>query len=91
MFGASELKKREVIDLKTAEKLGFVEDVEIDVETGLIQSVIVPKREGIFSFIRKKCEYVIPWQNIAAVGKDIILVRTDCLNPDNGEENTIYR
>ena len=91
MFGATELKKREVIDVKTAERLGFVEDVEIDFETGLIQSVIVPKRDGLLSFIRKRREYIIPWQNITAVGKDIILVKTDALNPYSGEENTLYR
>lgn len=91
MFGATELKKREVIDVKTAERLGFVEDVEIDFETGLIQSVIVPKRDGLLSFIHKRREYIIPWQNITAVGKDIILVKTDTLNPYSGEENTLYR
>ena len=77
MFSASELRRHEVVDADSAEKLGFVEDVEIDFETGVIQSIIVPKRDSIFSFIRKRHEYVIPWKDITAVGRDIILVKTN--------------
>ena len=77
MLNATQLRRREVIDIATAERLGYVCDVEIDFKTGLIRSVIVPKRGGLISFFGKKNEYVIPWENIAAIGKDIILVNLD--------------
>ena len=77
MLNASELRRREVINAATAERIGYVYDIEIDFKSGVIQSIIVPKRDGIFSFLGKKREYVIPWENIAAVGKDIILVNVD--------------
>ena len=85
MLNATELRRREVIDIATAERLGYVCDVEIDFKTGLIQSVIVPKRTSLFSIFKKKSEYVIPWENIAAIGKDIILVKLDntCFFPSN--------
>ena len=77
MLNATELRRREVIDIATAERLGYVCDVEIDFKTGLIQSIVVPRRDSFFALLRRKSEFVIPWDNIAAIGKDIILVNVD--------------
>ena len=74
MSGISEFRKRVVIDSQTAEKLGFVSDFEIDLKDGKILSVVVPKRGFLSSFF-KNHSYVIPWENIEAIGKDIILVK----------------
>jgi len=74
-MSASELRKREVVDSFTAERLGFVSDLDIDYETGLIKSIIVPRKRSIFNLFTKNYEYVIPWENIEAMGSDIILVR----------------
>lgn len=75
MMSASELRRREVINADTAERLGYMYDMEIDFESGKIESIIVPKR--CFPFIFRKQEYIIPWENILAVGKDIVLVRLE--------------
>lgn len=74
-MSASELRRREVINADTAERLGYVYDMDIDFENGKIESIIVPKKFLIF----KRHEYVIPWKNIIAIGKDIILVRLETL------------
>ena len=74
MLNISEFRKLEVVNATTAERLGYVCDFEIDFQSGTIKSIIVPKRDGFFSIFRKHREYVIPWDNIAAIGKDIILV-----------------
>ena len=50
MMSASELRRREVINADTAEKLGFVYDMDIDFESGKIDSIIVPKRSFPFFF-----------------------------------------
>ena len=76
MLSASGLGRRVVIDAATAEKLGYVGDIEIDMKTGVIQSVIVPKRDSLLSFF-KRLEYVIPWENITAIGNDVILVNVN--------------
>lgn len=69
-----ELKNKEVININTAEKLGYVADVEIEEKDGSIKSLIVPGRFGIWSKITKK-ELVIPWDMIEVIGKDVILVK----------------
>lgn len=75
MFRGMRLRQREVIDISTAEKLGFVNDVEINEVTGNIESIIVPKRYRFFTHIFGGGELVIPWENIEAVGREIVLVR----------------
>ena len=84
MFRGMRLSQREVIDISTAEKLGFVNDVEINEVTGNIESIIVPKRYRFFTHIFGGGELVIPWENIEAVGREIVLVRLPGGISDNG-------
>ena len=68
-----EFSKREVVNARTAERLGFVTDLDIDYKNGVIHSIIVPKRKNLVNFFKRE-EYVIPWENIVTIGNDIILV-----------------
>ncbi len=72
MFRTDSFKNREVINIDTAERIGVVADVEIDTESGNIKSLIV-KRSGILNMLGR--ELIIPWNSIAVIGKEIILVR----------------
>ena len=80
MVRAYDLKQREVIDINTAERLGYIYDVDIDFEKGKITSVIVPKRHGILRFLSKKNDFIIPWENIVAIGKEVVLVRCESID-----------
>lgn len=75
MFRGTKLRQKEVINIRTAERLGIVNDVEINEATGNIEAIIVPKRGWFFSQFFGVGELIIPWENIEVVGKDIILVR----------------
>lgn len=69
-----ELKNKEVVNICDGCRLGFVSDVEIDLDCGRVVSIIVPTEEKLFSF--KKCDPVrILWCDIEKIGSDIILVR----------------
>lgn len=69
-----ELRELEVINLCGGERLGYVCDLEIDLDCGQILSLIVPIECG-FSPFSKKEEYVIPWNRIECIGEDAILVK----------------
>ncbi len=77
MVRACDLKQREVINIVNAERLGYIYDVDIDFETGKITSVIVPGRRNIFSFFKKRNDYIIPWDKIITVGRELVLVKLD--------------
>ncbi len=69
-----ELQKKEVIDLSSGKRLGFVYDIEIDLKTGELESLIVPNRNSVFRFFWKYEETLIPFDQIKKIGDDIILV-----------------
>ena len=69
-----ELQKKEVINLSNGKRLGFVYDVEVNLQTGEIEKLIVPFRNSVFRFFFKYEEIIIQFQQIKKIGDDIILV-----------------
>lgn len=69
-----DFKHKEVINIKTGEKLGFVLDVNADLETGKITSIIVPGSTKLFNLFSAGNEITIPWTSIKCIGSEIILV-----------------
>lgn len=69
-----DFKHKEVINITDAKRLGFVQDVNADLETGTITSIIVPGSSKFISIFSSANDIVIPWQHIRCIGEDIILV-----------------
>ncbi len=69
-----DFKHKEVININNAKRLGYVQDVTADLETGIITSIIVPGNNKIFNMFSGNNDIVIPWTNIKCIGEDIILV-----------------
>lgn len=77
MNRASDFRQKEVINVSDGKRLGFVSDVEVDLENGKIDAVILPGVGKLFGLIGKENEFVIPWEKIVKIGEDIILVDLD--------------
>ena len=69
-----DFKHKEVINIKDGRKLGFVQDVEADLETGMITNIIVPGSNKILSMFSNNTDIIVPWGNIKCIGDDVILV-----------------
>lgn len=69
-----DFKHKEVINITDGKRLGFVQDVTADLESGLITSIIVPGNAKLFNVFSRDSDIVIPWQNIKCIGDDVILV-----------------
>ena len=69
-----DFKHKEVININNGKRLGYVQDVCADLETGMITSIIVPGSNKIMSFFNQNNDIVIPWHNIKCIGDDLILV-----------------
>lgn len=70
----SELQLKDIINLDNGEKIGYISDLEIDVEYGKIISLIVAVKSKWFGFIGQDEEIRIQWHYIKKIGKDVILV-----------------
>ena len=69
-----DFKHKEVVDINTGRKLGFVQDVCADLETGTITLIIVPGNNKLLSMISGNNDIIIPWERIKCMGEDVILV-----------------
>ena len=70
----SDLQKKEVINVVSGARLGFVYDVDIDTESGKITALRIPISSKSFGFFGKNEDYIIPWEKIRKIGNDIILI-----------------
>ena len=69
----SDLQNKDVVDVKTGEKIGNVIDVLISEETGNILNLIIYEKKGLLNIIRGD-EVPISWNQIKKIGTDVILV-----------------
>ena len=70
-----DFKHKEVINICDAKRLGYVQDVCADLETGKITSIIVPGGTNkLLSLFSNSNDIIIPWDNIKSIGEDLILV-----------------
>ena len=69
-----DFKHKEVININDGKRLGFVQDVCADLESGTITSIIVPGSNRIMGMFSGGNEIVIDWQKIKCIGDDVILV-----------------
>lgn len=78
------LFNKEVVNTQSGERLGYIDDADIDMECGLIKCFYVTSHCPPFS--KKKERRKFSFDDIAKIGNDIILVKT-CFNaPKNNKK-----
>ena len=70
----SDLRYKEVIDVHSGFRLGYVYDAEFDDAEGRIISLITPGRCRFFGLLGREDDIVLPWDCIIRIGTDIILI-----------------
>ena len=81
----SELRTKDVVNVDTGKKPGKVMDLEFPVCDGCVQAIVVPGDFRIGGLFKgEKSGIVIPWERIAKIGDDVILVQL--MPGDPGEE-----
>ena len=70
----ADLRCKEVINICDGCRLGFVDDVIVEVTDGRLIAIVVPGPCRILGLFGREDDYVIFWDNIIRIGDDIILV-----------------
>jgi YlmC/YmxH family sporulation protein len=73
----TELRNKEVIDMKTGMRLGYVDDIEIDTDSECVVSLIIFGRSRAFGIMGRDGDIVIKCGDISLIGEDTILVRQE--------------
>ncbi|MBR1823566.1 MAG: YlmC/YmxH family sporulation protein [Ruminococcus sp.] len=69
-----ELRRKEVIDVKTGERLGFIDDIELDISDGTAKRLIIYGGSRFFGIFGKEDDVVIRCSDIKVVGREVVLV-----------------
>ncbi|MEW6771203.1 MAG: YlmC/YmxH family sporulation protein [Bacillota bacterium] len=74
MIKVSDLRMLEVINVVDGRRLGLIKDIDVDVENGKINALVLPGSSRLLGFFGKEEEVVIPWEKVVRIGMDVILV-----------------
>lgn len=80
MISLSEVREKEVINIRDGVKIGYIYDFKMDLDKGAILSIIVPGQGKILGIFGRNSDLIIDWGKIVRIGHDTILV-------DIGEES----
>lgn len=86
-----DLRFKEVINISDGSRYGCVGDLELEVDTGRIRSLIIPGQARFFGLFGKREDVYIPWEDVRRFGEDIILVEGDGRKVLQGRETPRWR
>ena len=76
----TQLQCKEVICIADGRRLGYIEDVEVEIPEGRVCALLVPGPGSLMGIGGSRHDYCIPWSSIRKIGPDIVLVD---VNPDD--------
>lgn len=81
MTKTSELRTKDVINVVDGRRLGFIGDLELDLEAGRISAIVIPGPGRFMGLFGHERDVVVAWDQIEKIGQDVILVRSDEASP----------
>lgn len=78
----SELAGKEIINLYDGGRLGTIgeSDLIVDIDSGRVESLVLPCKNSLLSFWGDQQQIVIPWQAMKKIGTEVIIVELDQTN-----------
>ncbi len=70
----ADLKNKQVVCVSDGCVLGFVSDVEFDIEKGCLTSIIIYGRPKFFGLFGREDDIRILWKDISVIGNETVLV-----------------
>jgi YlmC/YmxH family sporulation protein len=77
----SEIRCKEVINIKNGCRLGYPCDMTINIAANCVTSLIIPGPARFFGLFGRGDDIVVPWASIRKIGEDIILVECEFDRP----------
>ncbi len=92
MIKASDLTEKEVVNITDGKRIGMIADMEVDLQKGKINAIIIPDSGRLRGLFSKELEFEIRWNQI--IGEDVILVEikdgAEPLKASSSDEEVIY-
>lgn len=75
MIKISDLRALDVVNVTDGKKLGYVKDIELDMEQGSVAALVIPSDSNVFKLFFRSEDIIIPWSQVDKIGDDVILVK----------------
>lgn len=76
-YTLNDIRNKEVINIRSGSKIGYVDDIEFDAESLTVKSLVIYGRGRFFGFFGRDDDVVIKCRDIEIIGTDTILVSTN--------------
>lgn len=76
----SEMQAKEIVNLNNGKRLGYMNDLRLNLGTGRIEAIIVSPTRKVSNIFMREPEIVVMWDHIVKIGSDVILVRVNDFN-----------
>ena len=83
MYKLSDLRNKEVINIKTGTRLGLIEDMVIDTKNGVVKALVITEPGKLLGFLRKNDDLIINWSDIKTIGDDFIVIELDTIKRES--------
>lgn len=79
-----DLVGKEIVNIYNGARLGVVgeSDLAIDIDSGEIRSIILPKKNNLINLWVDRQQLVIPWEAVRKIGSEVIIVELDQTSPN---------
>ncbi|MTI80554.1 MAG: YlmC/YmxH family sporulation protein [Firmicutes bacterium] len=74
MYKATDLAKRDIINIADGAKLGSATDMHFDLNSGRVTAIVVAPSRKMGVFRAGAQNVVIPWEKVVKFGRDAVLV-----------------
>ena len=74
MIRVSDIMEKEIINVKNGKRMGFITDIDMDINEGKVISFSISGDSGRCFFSRGHEEESISWNDILKIGCDTIIV-----------------
>lgn len=74
MLKLSEIREKEIININNGERMGYIDDFELNLEKGRIDAIVIAGVGKVLGLFGRNSEIIIEWNNIVRIGIDAILV-----------------
>ena len=74
-----DLSSKDVIQLKTGENLGRIDDIVFDEHGARLQSVILRGRAHCCGLLGSDEDLILPWESVKTIGTDVVMVDAEPL------------
>lgn len=83
----SDLREKEIVNILDGRRIGFIGDLDVDVQEGRIRALIVLGQGKLLGLFGRDDNVYIAWDKIVKIGLDVILVdmpslETPCLEDE---------